>query len=144
MTERSYEIQTFTHGDWKIQAFFDDKELALLEARRMVQSRRYPALRVVEEYWDPSNETYRTRVIFRESEVDRHNQRVAEERAELRREAEEVRARRQRHHQRRARKAAERGGGLPFGQTYVGLTLKGLGIFLAGVGAIVILNMLAG
>jgi len=138
--ERSYEIHTFTNGDWKIQAFFDDKDLALLEAKRMIQSRRYPALRVTEEYWDDRNQVFRSRTIYRESEAERHNQQVAEKRAEVRREAEESRERRQASREAQRKKAANQPS---FGETYVGLALKGIGIFALGVGAIVILNALA-
>jgi hypothetical protein len=140
--ERSYEIQTFVNGDWKIQAFFDDKDLALLEAKRMVQSRRYPALRVTEEYWDDRNEVFRSRTIYRDNEVDRHNQQVAEKRAEVRREAEESRERRQA--RREQNKKTKQSNQQAFGQTYVGLAVKGLGIFALGVAAIYLLNVLAG
>lgn len=90
----SYEIHTYTNGAWKIQAFFDDKELALLDARRMSESRRYVGIRVIEETWNPSTDQAQSRIIFRDSEVQRQNETVAEDRAQVRKEVEQQREKR--------------------------------------------------
>jgi hypothetical protein len=65
---------------------------------------------------------------------------VAEKRAEVRREAEESRERRQARQQARKKPAKQQ----RFGDTYLGLALKGLGIFALGVVVIYVLNAVAG
>lgn len=144
MTEAtSYEIQTYKEGEWKIQAFFDDKELAVLEARRMTQSRRYPAVRVVEETWDSSLQEFRSRIVFRESEVLRHNEAVTQERAKTRR---EVQAQRQQRHGEGTRKKQRRNttGRINWYDSYFALGLKAIAIVIVGVAAIYGLHKLAG
>jgi len=71
MSGSSYEIQVFRNGNWTIQAFFDDKELALLEARRMSETSRFPAVRVIEEIGDSSRDDVTQRVVYRWSEVEK-------------------------------------------------------------------------
>lgn len=132
---KTYEVQTFSQGDWKIQAFFDDKDLALLEARRMVEARRYPALRVVEETWSDSEQVFKSRVVFRESEALRHTDRVTMQRAETRRKLQEERRRRQKEEQLRAQERARKR--TAWRQSYVVIALKALGI---AVLALVALN----
>lgn len=140
---KSYEIQIYKDGDWKIQAFFDDQELALLEARRMTQTRRYPAVRVVEENWDPNVGEFRSRIVFRESEVMRHNEAVTQERAKIRR---EVQAQRQQRQSERSTKSGKRGGGrsINWYDNYYAIALKAIGIVGLGIIAIYGLQQLAG
>ena len=75
MNQTSYEIQLYQAGAWKINAIFDDAELALFEARRMVDSRRYGSIRVVKEVFDDNSGNVTTRTIFRDTTVDKHNDR---------------------------------------------------------------------
>ncbi|RDD63183.1 hypothetical protein [Ferruginivarius sediminum] len=138
----TYEIQTYTQGQWKIQAFFDDKELALLEARRMSESRRYPAIRVVEEIWDETQQSFQSRIVFRESEALRHTENVTKQRAEVRREVESERKKRhdeklRRQYQQKQKKEAWR-------NSYTMIALKGFGIVALGVAALYGLHLLGG
>lgn len=71
----SYEIQLYQAGAWKINTIFDDGDLALFEARRMVGSGRYASIRVVKEVFDDSSGNVTTRTIFRDAKVDKHNTR---------------------------------------------------------------------
>jgi hypothetical protein len=85
-TEIAYELHSFTAGRWKIQGFFDDRDLAISEAHRMEEARRFPAVRVVEERFDPESGGYKSRTVYRSSAVDQHNDAALKERAETRRE----------------------------------------------------------
>lgn len=66
---RAFEIQTFTGGKWKIDSVFDDRDLAVFEARRMDDSNRYAGVRVVEETFDEETEQSVARTIFRGGRV---------------------------------------------------------------------------
>jgi hypothetical protein len=87
-TEIAYELHSFSGGRWKIQGFFDDRDLAVSEAHRMEEARRFPAVRVVEERFDPETGGYKSRTVYRSSAVDQHNEEAIKERAETRREVE--------------------------------------------------------
>ena len=128
----SYEIHTYTNGTWKIQAFFDDKELALLDARRMSEGRRYVGIRVIEETWNPATDQAQSRIIYRDSEVQRQNETVAEERAQVRKGAEQQREKR---NVARKRKSADKGqaSAKDWRHSYIILALKGFGIVLVGM-----------
>lgn len=62
---RAYEIQTYNSGRWKIDAVFDDRSLAMFEAKRMDDGNRFSGVRVVEETFDESTQKTATRTIFR-------------------------------------------------------------------------------
>lgn len=63
----SYEIQTLQGGRWKISAIFDDRELAIYEAKRMANGQRYDAIRVVQENFGGVGDTSQIRVLYRSS-----------------------------------------------------------------------------
>ena len=73
------------------KSLIDDKELALSEARRMEEGRRYPAVRVVEERYDADAGGYRSRTVYRSSAMDADNEAALKERAQVRREVQEHR-----------------------------------------------------
>jgi hypothetical protein len=139
----SYEIHTYTNGAWKIQAFFDDKELALLDARRMSESRRYVGIRVIEETWNPSTDQAQSRIIFRDSEVQRQNETATGDRAQVRKEAEQQREKR---NAARTRKtpAKKKAAAKDWRHSYIMLALKGFGIVLLGMVLIWGLQALSG
>lgn len=139
----SYEIHTYTNGAWKIQAFFDDKELALLDARRMSESRRYVGIRVIEESWNPATDQAQSRIIFRDSEVQKQNEAVAEERAQIRKDAVEQRERRTADRQRKTAKK-KKPAAKNWTDSYIVLALKGVGIVLLGMVLIWGLQLLSG
>lgn len=62
---QAFEIHTFKDGQWKIDSVFDDRELALHEARKVDESGRYSSLRVIEENYDEVSDLTTTRTIFR-------------------------------------------------------------------------------
>jgi hypothetical protein len=63
----SYEVQVYARGGWKIVAIFDDRRLALIDARLLRRGRRYSAIRVTEETYDRRLEKFRSRTISRYS-----------------------------------------------------------------------------
>lgn len=67
----AFEIHIHKNGAWKVDSVFDDRELALHEARRADASNRYAAIRVVAEVWDEATGKTNTRVIFRTSRADK-------------------------------------------------------------------------
>ena len=139
MSGASYEIQYYRDGNWKIQAFFDDKELALLEARRMSESKRYTAVRVVEEIYDSAIDDVRQKVIYRASEVDKHNEAVRHEQKELQEEV--LEARRKRHEQREQDRKPRRPQWLAANSMFM-LALKGIAIVCLGGALIYALNVI--
>lgn len=68
---KAFEIHTFQEGRWKIDSVFDDRELALFEARRVDQGTRYSGVRVIEETYDETSDLTTTRTIFRGGNADR-------------------------------------------------------------------------
>ena len=61
----AYEVQCYSGGTWVIQSIFDDKELALMEARRMEESGlRRQETRVVKEVHDQDRDKTRSQVIY--------------------------------------------------------------------------------
>lgn len=62
---RAFEIHTYQDGKWKIDSVFDDRELALFEARRVDEGSRYSGVRVIEENYDEASDLTTTRTIFR-------------------------------------------------------------------------------
>ncbi len=68
---KAFEIHTYQDGKWKIDSIFDDRELALFEARRVDEGSRYSGVRVIEENYEESSNLTTTRTIFRGGNVDR-------------------------------------------------------------------------
>lgn len=68
---KAFEIHTYLDGKWKIDSVFDDRELALFEARRVDEGSRYSGVRVIEEKYDEVSDLTTTRTIFRGGNVDR-------------------------------------------------------------------------
>ncbi len=138
MNGSSYEIQVYRNGNWTIQAFFDDKELALLEARRMSENNRYPAVRVIEEVVDANMDNVRQRVVYRWSEVDKHNEQVRKEQRDLQEQVVEARRRQQ---ERQQKKTRQRPAWLHPNSFFM-LTIKGIGIAALGGAILFGLHML--
>jgi hypothetical protein len=70
---RAFEIHTYHNGTWKIDSTFDDRDLALSEARRVDDGNRHAGVRVIEENHDESSNRTTTRTIFRGDTVDRRD-----------------------------------------------------------------------
>ena len=62
---RAYEIHTYRDRVWKVDSVFDDRELAIFEAKRVVEGNRYSGVRVVEENFDEVSNLTKTRTVFR-------------------------------------------------------------------------------
>ena len=60
----AYEVQTFEEGSWQIASMFDDKELALVEARRLEEGLRRRETRVVEETHDEESNRTKSKVVY--------------------------------------------------------------------------------
>lgn len=89
---KAFEIHTYQDGKWRIDSVFDDRELALFEARRVDAGSRYSGVRVIEENYDESSDLTTTRTIFRGGTLDRQerarkNAQEAAERKKVRRSA---------------------------------------------------------
>ncbi len=85
---RAFEIHTYQNGRWKIDSVFDDKELALFEAKRMEDSARFSGVRVVEEAFDENNNKTSARTIYRGSKADQSNQKDLKANTQARQEVE--------------------------------------------------------
>ncbi|MDA1324222.1 MAG: hypothetical protein O3C34_05720 [Proteobacteria bacterium] len=68
---RAFEIHTYQDGKWRMDSVFDDRELALFEARRVDEGSRYSGVRVIEENYDETSDKTTTRTIFRGGNLDR-------------------------------------------------------------------------
>ena len=130
----AYEIQSFQAGNWKIEAIFDDKKLAVIDAERMDSSGRYSAVRVVEESHDDVTGKTSNKTVFSSSKLDDHNKKAINLQAEVKREVGAARAK-------RTDAARPKGKGAPppkkSGPSLVLLGLLLVVILAGGVGAMV-------
>jgi hypothetical protein len=60
----AYEVQTYESGSWQIASMFDDRELALIEARRIEEGLRRRETRVVEEVHHEDSGRTKSKVIY--------------------------------------------------------------------------------
>jgi hypothetical protein len=67
---KSFELQIYQGGEWKINSIFDDRGLVLHEARKADEGKRYTGVRVVEEIFNEDSNSATTRIIFRGGSVD--------------------------------------------------------------------------
>lgn len=61
----AYEIQTFRDGEWKIDSIFNERELAMFEAKRIDEGARYVGVRLIEENYNEATQLTTTRTLFR-------------------------------------------------------------------------------
>jgi hypothetical protein len=67
----TYEIQILTAGQWKTDSMYDERELAVAEAKNIEQTRRgLLALRVVAEHFDESTGLFTPRTVYRFNKTD--------------------------------------------------------------------------
>jgi hypothetical protein len=78
-TVRAFEVHTLQSDRWRIDSVFDDRALALFEAKRLEQNSKYQSVRVVEEWFDERTNQSRTKAIYerevRASAAAAHRQR---------------------------------------------------------------------
>lgn len=82
----SFELHTYLGGNWKIDSIFDDRALAMSEAKRIEERGRTAAVRVVEEIYDEVTRDVQSRTIYRSTKLDSQNNEAIERQAENRRE----------------------------------------------------------
>ena len=61
----SFEVQRFAGGQWTIEMVAHDRDSAIFEAQRLLQSKRVRSVRVVQEIYDANSDSYRMKIIFR-------------------------------------------------------------------------------
>lgn len=60
----AYELQVLEQGQWKIKSMHQDRESAVVEARRIEESLRPHETRVVEETYDEASGRSRSAVVY--------------------------------------------------------------------------------
>ena len=69
----SFELQTFKNGQWTVDSYYDDRDLALSEAERLNETGRHAGVRVLrEEFHEPTN-TSNYHIIFSKLLKDKAN-----------------------------------------------------------------------
>ena len=62
----SYEVLASRGDNWTIESVYDDREVALYEARSLIDNRHLRAVKVVQETYDDETDRTITRTIFNE------------------------------------------------------------------------------
>ncbi len=62
----SYEVLASRGDNWTIESVYDDREVALYEARTLLDNRHLKAVKVVQETYDDETDRTITRTIFNE------------------------------------------------------------------------------
>ncbi len=79
----SYELLSFRGGSWVIESVFDQKDVALQEARRLLEGRHQKGVKVIEETYDPDTDNTRARIVFsRQKNEEKPRQKSREENEE--------------------------------------------------------------
>jgi len=65
-----YELHTYSNRAWKLDSVFDDRDLAVLEARQVERGKHYAGVRVLEETLDDASNRTISRTIYRSSKVE--------------------------------------------------------------------------
>jgi hypothetical protein len=130
-----FELHTLRGGAWKVDSMYDDKELAVEMAERIVSSRRSSAVRVVEETFTDNG--IRSRVVFRKSQLDDANADAAKRQLQVQKDA---RLSREQGATRTtpAQGAARTQGGASQAFTWLFVKLVGIGVF--GLVALLVLE----
>jgi len=79
----SYELLSFKGGSWVIESIYDNKEVALQEARRLLEGRHHTGVKVIEETYDADTDNTRARIVFsRQKGEEKPRQKSREENEE--------------------------------------------------------------
>ena len=65
-----YELHTYSNAAWKLDSVFDDRDLAVIEARQVEQSKQYAGVRVLEETLDDASSRTVSRTIYRSTKAE--------------------------------------------------------------------------
>ena len=71
----SYELLSFRGGNWVIESIYDNRDVALQEARRLLAGRHQTGVKVIEETYDADTDNTTARIVFnrqRGEEKSRH------------------------------------------------------------------------
>lgn len=60
----SYELLSFKGGSWIIESVYDNKDVAVQEARRLLEGRHQKGVKVIEEKYDDTTDNTMTRIVF--------------------------------------------------------------------------------
>ena len=63
----SYEVLSTRGDNWTIESVYDDREVALYEARTLLENRHLKAVKIVQETYDDEADRTTTRTIFNET-----------------------------------------------------------------------------
>jgi hypothetical protein len=63
----SYEVLSTRGDNWMIESVYDDREMALYEARILLDNRRLKAVKVIQETYDDEEDKTIVRTIFNEA-----------------------------------------------------------------------------
>ncbi|MHA1113776.1 MAG: hypothetical protein ACTSRY_04645, partial [Alphaproteobacteria bacterium] len=137
----SFELHTYLGGNWKIDSIFDDRALAMSEAKRIEERGRTSAVRVVEEIYDEITRDVQSRTIYRSTKLDKQNSEAIQRQAENKREIKSI-TKKSVGRERIAKQKVEKRKAKAQGQ-YVMLVMKLGVIVLIGVSLLVVLRMFA-
>ena len=63
----SYEVQANKNGKWVIESVQPDEDAAVYDAQLLLRGKSTMSVRVVKEIYNPNDDSYRTKVVFRRS-----------------------------------------------------------------------------
>ena len=66
----SYEIYSYRNGNWSVDSVHDDKQLAIHQARLLLESRHHNAIKVMEESYDEGTDEATSKVVFSKKKSD--------------------------------------------------------------------------
>ena len=61
----SYEVQANKNGKWVIESVQPDEDAAVYDAQLLLRNKSTMSVRVVQEIYNPNDDSYRTKVVFR-------------------------------------------------------------------------------
>ncbi len=81
----TFEIQVYKSGNWNVDSYFDDREIAMSEAERINGSGRHAGVRILQEDYDEASNKSKCRVVFSKTRQSDENQewRVQAKRASM-------------------------------------------------------------
>ena len=62
---RAFEIYTYRESKWKMDSVFDDRELAMYEAKKIAEGSRFSGVKVIEENYDETTNLTTTQTLYR-------------------------------------------------------------------------------
>ena len=70
----TFELQVYKSGNWNVDSYFDDREIAMSEAERLNGSGRYLGIRLMQEDYDESSNMSSCRVVYSKMRQSEANQ----------------------------------------------------------------------